>query len=151
MREHASLHTPLQDSPSFPMLIADPPDIDEGQPGDSCSTDFLSRTMCKVGTNFCIDPSNIPSTITLQCAHNMSAPFTPNPIGVWFVNGLQINDPMTGMSLPNTSDIFRPHQRGQQLQLSTGGGNFPRGNYTCLLRNIAGNDTETSFITDCSE
>ena len=126
-----------------------PPDIDEGQPDDLCTSDLLGRVTCKVGTNFCIDLSYPPTSITLFCVQNASAPPTSSPIGIWFVNGIQINSAVDGSRLPGVNGTWRVLEQGQRLIIPVD--HDPRGNYTCQLTNADGNDTESSFITECSE
>ena len=137
---------------------AHPPDINEGDPGDHGGYGFRFKTHLqeKIGTNVCIESNLSDSiqihqeTILLRCQHNTSAPQTTFPLtGVWFLNGVQISSSTTGLRVPATPDNIDLYERGSELRISNLV-NAIRGNYTCQLINVVGEDSATSIIRNCS-
>ena len=129
-----------------------PPDINEGDPDESCPrSPIFGFAMCSVGTNFCFNMNNVPSSVVFDCLHDSSAPTTPTPQqAIWFLNRVQITT-NTGSRNANTPSTVSINPVGKQLTINNGNRNAIGGNYTCMLTNIAGSDVATSIISNCSE
>lgn len=130
-------------------MIADPPDIRDGEPNGPCIINPMLRiTTCDVGTDFSINPDDRLRSLRLQCQQNASAPLTMEPLtGVWFLNGVQISSHHDGSKLPGVTDAIGIDDQGKGLRI-VDFDNVPRGNYTCQLVNSIGADAATTIISD---
>ena len=87
-----------------------------------------------------------------ECLHKPPpAPATPTPQqAIWFLNGVQITT-NTGARNADTPSTVNVNPVNKQLTIINTGRNAVRGNYTCVLTNIAGSDVATSIISNCCE